>query len=154
MTKDEVDAFYAARRRALTAVPAWQDGNRLGERRTQLPVEVNGVISTVSLQMTVRLQDPAYLMIALAAGRQFCRLCMTTGHRDRATGHAVKAAHCHSWESNRPKGLKIPRELGAHELVPAEIKDKTEAFTWFLQRNGIDFPGWGPPVWPLRQGLL
>ncbi|RSU58037.1 hypothetical protein [Sphingobium yanoikuyae] len=106
----------------------------------------------MTLEVTVRLLDPDYLMMLLLADRSvFCRLCMTTGHMDRAAKKLVNQAHFHSWEANRGGSKKIPKKLSQVEIVPSDILNRNDAFIWFLHRNGIESPSWFPPDWPHGQ---
>lgn len=156
MITEQVDAYLAGGDLTLPASPEWREGNRAGERRCSLPVALNGSVGTMSLEITVKLTDPAYLMVLLLApgGKVVCRLCMTTGHRDRATGDVINEAHFHSWEANRRPGKAIPKQLVKAELVPPEIRSRDDAFTWFLTRTNISIPPWCPMAWPHGQGLL
>lgn len=153
MNGSEVDSFFAAARRTIPASPEWRDGNRTGERRASLPVAVDGAISRIELVVTVKLNEPAYLMVGLVAGRQCCRLCMTTGHRDRRTGDTITESHFHSWEANR-SGNVIPKVLHSAERLPPAVRGKDTAFAWFLTRTRIDHPRWLPVAWPHGQGLI
>ena len=139
----------------MPAGPAWRKGNRDGERRSSLPVAHNGSTSRVTLEVTVKLAEPNYLMMLMRSGTGvFCRLCMTTGHFDRLTRTLINQAHFHSWEANRGKAKTIPKKLNHLELVPGEIAFKERAFNWFLQRNGIETPRWAPPKWPEGEELF
>lgn len=151
---NEVDQFLRDGRRSLLAAPEWRIGNRTGERRSTLPVSHNSSSSTVTLEITVRLLDPDYLMMLLLADRSvFCRLCMTTGHMDRLTKREIDQAHFHSWEANRGTHRNIPKALNNLEIVPNNIMGRDAAFIWFLQRNNIESPSWLPPAWPHGQLL-
>ena len=152
MNADEVDRFLQYGRRTLPASPDWRVGNRTGERRSSLPVSLDGRSTPVTLEITVRLLEPDYLMLLLLADRSvFCRLCMTTGHMDRAGKQLVNQAHFHSWEANRGRLKNIPKKLNQIEIVPPDIARRDDAFSWFLQRNGIESPSWFPPAWPHGQ---
>jgi len=152
---DDVDQFIRSGRRGLPAAPQWRDGNRAGERRASLDVALDGIVSPVSLEMTIRLNDPQYLMALLLCSRSvICRLCMTTGHRDRRTGAITNSPHFHSWEANRGGSKSIPKTLNNLEVVPAWVAGRDKAFAWFLERNGIDSPRWLPVPWPHDEGFI
>lgn len=153
MTGGDVDAFFASDTKTLPARPEWRDGNRDGERRAALPIAVGGVVSLFQLAMTVRLQEPEYLMLAIGGGRQVCRLCATTSHRDRRTGELIDSSHFHSWEANRPAHGGIPKRLYSCEAIPLAIVGRDAAFHW-LARVRESAPDWMPIIWPLRQSLF
>jgi hypothetical protein len=148
MTRDEVDAFLRSPGKTLPAAPAWRMENRDVERRTGLSVALDGTVTSVKLNITIRLNDPSYLMLGLSAPPQICRLCLTTGHRDRVTKTISYDAHFHSWEANRPKGLYLPKRLEHQEPLPSHLVGRDDAFAWFLSRHMIDFPSWLPVTWP------
>lgn len=155
MTADEVDTFFATGVRTLPAAPEWRGGNRLGERRTSLALAKNGIIGPISVEVTIRLSEPDYLMaLMLASTHVICRLCMTTGHRDRLTGELITSAHFHGWEANRAGRKTIPKNLSAVELVPSAVVGRDDAFAWFLDRTGVQHPTWIPVPWPVREELF
>lgn len=155
MTLADIDQFFLLGTRTLPAAPDWRDGNRVGERRASLSVASSGVVGPVTLEITIRLADARYLMmLLLCRSGVICRLCMTTGHRDRLTKMQVNEAHFHSWEANRVGRKSFPKSLNQLEIVPAEIVSRDAAFIWFLQRNGIQIPSWAPGAWPSTLGML
>lgn len=155
MTADEVDHFFAFGTRSLPAEPEWRHGNRAGERRSTLAVAVNGVVSPVTVELTVKLNEPEYLMVLMMVIKTpICRLCMTTGHRDRLSGRQINAAHFHGWEANRDGRKTIPKKLDAVEIVPASATGRDAALAWFINRTGIQIPDWMPAPWPSREGML
>lgn len=136
MTPFEVDAFIAARPKSLDADPEWRDGNRIGEKRCSIPVAVAGSQSPISLEMTVRLSDPEFLMALLLVKRKvICRLCMTTGHFDRETGKEIEGSHFHSWQANRPAGQTLPRKLRHGAPVPERVAEITLRLLGFWSRT-------------------
>lgn len=155
MTPFEVDAFVATEGKTLDALPEWRDGNRAGEKRCSLPIAVDGVQSPVTLELTIRLNEPEYLMaLFLTSKRVICRLCMTTGHFDRETGEEIEGSHVHSWEANRPSTNTLPKKLKHGAALPREIGGRDAALAWFLRQNGIVSPAWLPGGWPREGGLL
>lgn len=155
MDRDQVDFFIAAVPKSLDATPDWRIGNRVGERRASIPVAVAGAQSPVSLEMTVRLDDPNYLMaLLLVSKRVICRLCTATGHYDRALGEIIDASHFHSWPSNRPLGLALPKKLKNYVTLPPEAEGRTAALAWFFAQNGIDSPDWIANGWPQVEAFL
>jgi hypothetical protein len=155
VTADEVDGFMAAASKSLDAEPEWRDGNRVGEKRCSIPVAVDGSQSPVSLEMTVRMAEPDYLMaLLLVSKRVICRLCTTTGHFDRELGEIVDDSHFHSWAANRPAGQALPKRLKRYVRLPDGVANKDAALAWFLNENRIDSPSWMPGSWPLRGTLL
>ena len=146
MTREEVDAFLAGPK-TLPAAPTWRVESRSIERRAGLPIALSGLATSVKLNITIRMDDPAYLMLGISVPPQICRLCLTTGHRDRATKRLSLEAHFHSWEANRPRGGVLPKKLENAEPLPAGLSDRDAAFSWFLKRHMIVEPVWLPIVW-------
>ena len=126
---------------------------RAGERRTYLPIAVEGVISPAQLEITVYLHDPEYLVINLLAPTCVARACLTLGHFDREAGVFLDVPHFHPWKLNRPKGSALPKELLRAIPIPPEVCSRDLAFAWFLQEIGIESPSWSLD-WPIREGLL
>ena len=155
MTADEVDAFFRDGVRTLPAAPSWRDGNRGGEKRASLPIASDGAISRVTLEVTIRLAEPEYLMMLLLCQKAvICRLCMTTGHWDRRSKTLTNQAHFHSWQANRGSRTTIPTNLNRLEIVPDDVSGRDSAFVWFLARNGLTSPPWSGAIWPIGQGML
>jgi hypothetical protein len=153
--RDDVDAFFAARAKSLDAVPDWRTGNRAGEQRSSIPVAVGGAQSPVSLEMTVRLSDPEYLMALLLVSKKvICRLCTATGHFDRVLGEVIDSSHFHAWSDNRPTGPNLPKHLRNCVTLPSEIVGRAGAFAWFLNETGIASPPWVANGWPRVEAFL
>lgn len=153
-TCSDIDAFMAARPKTLPAEPDWRIiTSRAGERRCYLPITVDGVISNLTLEMTVNLRDDSYLVINLLAPSCISRLCLATEHFDRARGELVEAPHWHSWRDNRPKGKRLPKELLHAEGLAGKIVGREDAFAWFLKQIGVDFPPWSL-TWPPKDVML
>lgn len=154
MTPDEVDAFLASQNKTLPAQPAWRDDYpRAGERRCYLPVAVNGRIAGPHVEVTVYLNNPEFLVINLLVPSCVMRLCMAGTHRDRARRTMIGAPHIHRWERNRPKGMRLPKELLHAEYIPSVPRDRSAAFAWFLGEAHIDLPS-RPMEWPERSELF
>lgn len=153
-TCSDIDAFLAARPKTLPAEPEWRMiTQRVGERRCYLPIAVSGVISNLTLEMTVNLRDDTYLVINLLAPTCISRLCLSKEHFDRARGEMVEAPHWHCWADNRPQGKRLPRELPHAEGLTGKIASRDDAFAWFLKQIGIESPPW-PLDWPAKDVML
>lgn len=153
-TCSDIDAFLAAQPKTLPAEPEWRTlTTRVGERRCYLPIAVEGVMSNLSLEMTVNLRDDSCLVINLLAPSCISRLCLAKEHFDRSRGELVEAPHWHSWNDNRPKGMRLPRELPHAEGLSGIIASRDDAFAWFLKQIGIESPAW-PLIWPPKDVML
>lgn len=157
MTREELDALFARSEKILPAHPDWREGTQVGTRRAYLPVTLAGASTGLTVAMTVRAADPGYLVINLLANR-ICvaRLCLSGGHRDRATRTFVADAHFHRWQDNRPGGSKIGKslKLRKHVDLPASASTRDTAFELFLKECGIESPAWGPMKWPINRVLF
>jgi len=153
VTPEQVDQFFEARK-SIPGSPTWRPNSRPSERRSRLPVEVEGVLSGVELELVVDLVRPDYLVIVLLAPSCITRLCLSGGHFNRSTREQIEGPHWHSWRANRPAGRSIKTNLSNAERLPDAVDSRDEAFAWFLNEVGIDSPSWAPVPWPQDKGFL
>lgn len=152
MTRDEIDAFFAAPDKRCPAEFEWPaKALRKNERRARQRVEVGGSLSKVEMEIVVRLHEPGFIVIVLLAPTCIARLCLGSPHYDSRQRILIEDGHLHPWEQNRPKGPKLPEKLPDYELLPAEVKDRDAAFAWFLKRYGIES---SMPEWPDSKGMF
>ena len=153
MTPEQVDQFFKAQK-AIPGSPTWRSISRPSERRARLPVEVDGILSSVELEVIVDLVRANYLVIVLLAPTCITRLCLLGGHWNRMTREHIDGPHWHPWQANRPTGRSIKSSLTHAEPLPTTVKSRDEAFAWFLNQVGIDSPRWAPVQWPQNEGFL
>lgn len=152
MTRDEIDAFFAAVGKRCPAEFEWPVRNlRRNERRARQPVEVGGSISKVEIEIVIRMNEPGFIVIVLLAPTCITRLCLGSPHYDNRQRTLIESGHLHPWENNRPKGARLPEKLSEYELLPAEVIDRDAAFAWFLQRYAIEST---TPEWPDSKGMF
>jgi hypothetical protein len=162
--RDEVERFLAGPiRHRLPAPGSWDDGNRAGEYRMKLPIEVEGEISQFELQLVTSPDsvEPGLRMV-LRYGRAFWRLCMTAVEHPNSFNRPddlpamIFGPHHHSWPDNRRFGPanSLPKKLRNARLLPAHIRSDVEAFAWFLEQVKVLPPDWEMPPWPIRTRLL
>lgn len=153
MTPEQVDQFFKAQK-SIPGTPSWRSTSRLSERRARLPVEVDGILTSVAIEMIIDLTDANRLVIVLLAPSCITRLCLSGGHWNRATREHIEGPHWHSWSANRPTGRTIKTSLSHADRLPATVRTRDEAFAWFLDQVGIDSPSWTPVQWPQSEGFL
>lgn len=162
--RDEVENFLAGPcRHRLPAAGIWKPGNRDGELRLKLPVEVEGEIGQFDLQLIVAPDslNPG-LRIVLLCGRAFWRLCLdepehpNSFNRPEDLPAIVPGPHCHTWADNRHFGnpTSLPKVLKNARNLPDAITDEDSAFRWFLGQVNILEPEWDMPEWPKKTRLL
>lgn len=162
--REDVEDFLSGERRHRLPVPGiWSDGNRDGEYRMVLPIEVAGEIGNFELQL-ISAPDSAEpgLRIVLRYGRAFWRLCMAhyehvnSFNRPADLPAVVSGPHHHSWHDNRMMGPpgSLPTKLRNARALPPEITTDELAFRWFLAQVNIEDPDWDMPEWPKRTRLL
>lgn len=142
---DEIDAFFAAPGKRCPATFLWPDkAARKNERRARQAIEVDGALSSVEMEIVIRMHEPGFLVVVLLAPMCITRLCLGSAHYDAKRRIIVEQGHLHPWHANRPKGLRIPDKLAEYELLPDTIVDRDAAFAWFLTRHRIESsaPGW------------
>jgi len=157
LTAEEIEAFFSDREKRLPAAPAWRDhSSRVGEQKARLPIEANGAISQIELEMTLKSSDREYLVAVLIAPPCIARMCigLDVEHNNRITGEAIEGAHFHDWSMNRHLPARVAASMPYCVPLPAEIEGRDAAFTWFLDRVGIESPGWLPVRWPDQGGLF
>lgn len=148
MTRDEVDAFFAAKNKTLPAAPEWRQRTaRVAERRAYLPIAVGGVITSAQLALIVFVNDPGYLTVNVLAPTCVARLCLSGSHWDRLSGEWLTKPHWHSWTLNRPSHHGLPKELLRAQEVAEDLTSRDVAFAWLLKEIEIESPPW-PLVWP------
>lgn len=162
--RDDVDAFFAGEIRHILPVPGtWQDGNRNGEFRMRLPIEVDGEVGAFQLDLISApdSQNPGIRFILLC-GRAIFRLCLhnemhtNSFNKPADLGLTVEGPHYHSWNDNRRFGPAngLPKELRNARKLPLNQPDTDSAFKWFLNETKIIEPKWPMPSWPTRTLLL
>ncbi|MET3287057.1 UNVERIFIED_ORG: hypothetical protein ABIC34_003878 [Sphingomonas sp. 1057] len=154
MTVDDVDAFLAAKPKTLPAAPEWlSNTDRVGERRSYLPIAVSGRVSNVQLCMVTKLRDDGYLVLNLLVPQCVTRLCLSLEHHDRRTMETVEAPHWHPWALNRPKHNSLPKRLDRAVNLSGTVSGRDDAFAWFLDGLRIESPPW-PMIWPAKDELF
>ncbi|HUD91234.1 hypothetical protein [Sphingobium sp.] len=157
MTAEEIEAFFSDRAKRLPASPVWRDhSSRVGEQKARLPIEANGVVSQIELEMTLKFSDPDYLVAVLIAPPCIARMCIgvEAEHNNRVTGEAIEGPHFHDWSMNRHLPKREAFSLPYCIPLPSEIVGKDAAFSWFLSRVGIESPDWLPVKWPTQGGMF
>lgn len=155
MNVAEIDALLLSERKRLPAAPQWlPHKSRVGEMKTRIPIEVDGVSSGAEIEVTIRTAIPEYIVIVLLAPECVARLCIGSGHRNRITGETISTAHFHRWADNRHLTARNRAILPYAEILPTEIDTREAAFVWFLRQTGIESPAWLPIVWPGQGGLF
>jgi hypothetical protein len=159
----DVDEFLSGKHKRLPVGPEFVTGTRRSQMRAVLPIERNGEGSGFTLEFIMSPNvDPDWLRINLLYGRPCWRLCLkpefhpNSFNRPKDLPASVDGPHHHSWADNRrfARANRLPQYLENARLLPDEITSKDQAFMWFLEQTGIDFPAWGLPVWPKRTTLL
>lgn len=153
VTPEQVDQFFKAQK-SIPGSPTWRSSSRPSERRARFPVEVEGTLTGVELELVINLVRSDYLVIVLLVPSCITRLCLSGGHRNRVTREQIEGPHWHPWAANRPTGRSIKTNLPHAEPLPSSVRSRDEAFAWFLNEVGIDFPSWGPMPWPQDEGFL
>lgn len=162
--RHQVEAFLAGSpRHLLPAAGSWTEGNRSGEFRMKLPVQVSGEIGLFELTLTIAPDsDAPELRIALCAGRAFWRLCMdhvehvNSFNRPSDLPAMIAGPHYHGWADNRHFGgpTSLPPRLYNARYIPAGITGSQAALDWFLEETNILPVAWAMPEWPSRTRLL
>ena len=161
--RHDVDAFLAAEK-SLPRAGVWAQVNRADELRMRLPVEIDGEVSqsfVVEMIVAPNAIQPS-LRIVILYGPCIFRLEMTSaGHQNSFNRPAdlpsfVEGPHYHGWTDNRrfARANRLPKDLDNARILPNSVVSFDDAFRWFIEETGFDFPSWGPPEWPQRTGLI
>lgn len=162
--REDVERFLdGGSRHKLPSKSSWKSGNREGELRMRLPIEVDGEIGGFELDLVKApdSDDPG-LRIILMYGRAFWRLCMGDVEHPNSINRPddlpalIVGPHYHCWADNRRFGeaASLPKRLRNARILPQGIVGDADAFAWFLSQVNIVFPDWEMPSWPTRTLLL
>jgi hypothetical protein len=159
----DVDEFLAAHK-TLPAPGDWREVNRETERRLTLPIERAGEISPFDLVLVMSPDavEPDLRIVLLYGSKCIWRLCLSPEYHPNSLRRpddlpsSVNGPHHHTWHDNRhfAAANRLPKKLKNARILPDEIRSSDEAFRFFVEQIGVEFPSWGPPVWPKRTGLL
>lgn len=162
--RDEVEAMLSGTRRHILPVAGqWLPGNRSGEYRMRLPVQVGGETGLFDVELTVSPDSVnAGVIINLLAGRSVWRVCLNDVEHTNLFNcpsdipAMIQGPHYHAWADNRHTGrtVALPQKLGNARILPAEITSNQQAFDWFLEQVNILPPDWEMPEWPIKTQLL
>lgn len=162
--RDIVEDFFAGPvRHRLPAPGQWREGNRPGEYRMRLPVEVDDEVGLFELDLisTPDSQKPGVRFVLLF-GRAVFRLDHHDEEHTNPFNHPADVSlkifgpHFHSWADNARFGTEksLPKALKNARPLPEGLEDSSSAFQWFLNQTNILPPDWPMPEWPRRTLLL
>lgn len=159
-----IDDLLAAPKE-IGGAPAWQEGQRSGQRRLVMPILSDGASTGLELQINAYPNaDPVTFDLVLIFRSYIWLVEWATNIQHTnplrsnydLSGAIINGPHYHPWSDNRHtcSSKSLPKKLKFARPLPEEITTFEEALAWLCSMTNIKEPPPGLIALPLRTELF